>query len=270
MQNSESRWYYRTAPMQVPECWNLARRHLRLQTLNGKFVKLNKFENRINSRELRKYCVKHAPRHVYCSVLTWLFPERVGRKHKARHAYPIGGAYAVDIDSYLIQRHNIFHQCWKLNGICRECINLSRKMTLQLCEVIESYYKKIHIVFSGRKGFHIWVQDFNLKDWTYYNERKPIKSHEVARLKFSSILAAQSYVFDNYHFPISVDPMRILAVPNTLNAESGLTCQYIGNRKDLEARSAAKIIESSSLASLICARSEPFKAMKLVAPKNRG
>jgi hypothetical protein len=266
----EIRWYYRTAPVKVPESWDLSRRHLRLETLNHKFVKLNKFENRINPLELRKYCVKYAPRHVYCSVLTWLFPERVGKKHKARYAYPVGGSYAVDIDSYLVQRHNIMHQCCRINGICKECINLSRKMALQLCEVIERYYREIHIVFSGRRGFHVWVQDFDLKDWTYYNERNPIKSNEVARLKFSSILAAQSYAFDNYHFPVSVDPMRILAVPNTLNAESGLTCQHIGDRKSLEDRSASDIVESSSLVSLLYTRSEPFKAMKLAARKNRG
>jgi DNA primase catalytic subunit len=31
-------------------------------------------------------------------------------------------------------------------------------------------------VFSGRRGFHIHVLDFSYKDWTYYNERNPIKA----------------------------------------------------------------------------------------------
>jgi len=37
-------------------------------------------------------------------------------------------------------------------------------------------YSKIAVVFSGRRSFHIHVLDFNIRDWTSYNERKPIKS----------------------------------------------------------------------------------------------
>jgi len=61
-------------------------------------LSLTKFRNRINERSLG------------CSVLglrlTWLlfsfgsaFPERVGKKHKAKYAVPVGGEYVVDVDS---------------------------------------------------------------------------------------------------------------------------------------------------------------------------
>jgi hypothetical protein len=78
------------------------------------------------------------------------------------------------------------------------------------------------------------VLDFNFRDWTDYNERNPIKSHEVARYKFSKIISLDTYVFDRAHFILSVDPMRVISVPNSLNAETGLRCSYIGSRKDLE------------------------------------
>ena len=134
MQVSEIRWFYRTQPVQVPESWDLSRRHLRLETLNRKFVKLNSFENRINPKELTKYCIRYAPRHVYASALKWLFPERVGRKCKANFAVPFAGDYAVDIDAYVIRRWNIQHDCLRHNGVCRQCVDLSKRMTVQLCE----------------------------------------------------------------------------------------------------------------------------------------
>jgi hypothetical protein len=41
--------------------WQFSRKHFRIELLNGVFVKLNRFENRINSRELQKYLFKYAP-----------------------------------------------------------------------------------------------------------------------------------------------------------------------------------------------------------------
>jgi hypothetical protein len=89
MQVSEVRWFYRTHPIQVPESWDLSRGHLRLETLNHKFVKLNNLENRINPKELMRHCVRYAPRHAYASALKWVFPERVGKKRKANRAVPV-------------------------------------------------------------------------------------------------------------------------------------------------------------------------------------
>jgi DNA primase catalytic subunit len=100
---TELRHYYRNVEIKEGP-WRFSRKHFRLETLNGKWVKLNRFENRINGRELSKHLVKYVPSHVYMSVTDWLFPERVGPKHKARFAVPIGGEFVVDVDSYLKSR----------------------------------------------------------------------------------------------------------------------------------------------------------------------
>ena len=42
--------------------WRFSRKHFRIELLNGVFVKLNRFENRINAWELRRYLFKYAPR----------------------------------------------------------------------------------------------------------------------------------------------------------------------------------------------------------------
>jgi hypothetical protein len=63
------------------------------------------------------------------SVLDWLFPERVGTKHKANYAFPIGGEYVVDVDcdaGWIFHRHNADHL------VCTECLEISRQLTLHI------------------------------------------------------------------------------------------------------------------------------------------
>ena len=185
MHISEIRLYYENAPLES-FAWNLSKKHFRIVVPNGKFVKLNKFRNRVSVEELRDFCLKYAPVHVYFSVLDWLFPERVGKKYKANRAVPLGGEYVFDVDNHNVWIPHKNH----VKGICRECLFNAKQLTIHVCEAIEENYSKILVVFSGRRGFHIHVLDFNLRDWTYYNGRNPIKSHEVARFKYTKLLAS--------------------------------------------------------------------------------
>jgi DNA primase catalytic subunit len=253
--------FYINSELGVPKMWNLTRKHVRIQLSNGRFIKVNKFRNRLNERELRSCCIKFSPIHVYFSVLNWLFPERVGKKYKARYAVPLDGEYVVDVDSYVFRkRHRHVHA--GPTGVCYECLNISKALTIQACESIEEYYSDIAIVFSGRRGFHIHVLDFNFRDWTDYDEKNPVKSHEVARYKFTQNISLDTYVFDRAHFILSVDPMRVISVPNSLNAETGLKCLYIGNRKDLENISINALLHHSNPALDIYGYPEPAWAVK--------
>jgi len=89
--------FYTKHFLDIPRKWSLSRKHIRVQTLDNKFVKLNKFESRINPNELRNICIKFSRAHVYFSVLNYLFPERVGKKYKANYAVPINGEYVIDM-----------------------------------------------------------------------------------------------------------------------------------------------------------------------------
>lgn len=255
------RRFYQNASLDIPKIWNLSRKHFRVQVFDGRFVKLNRFRNRLNERKLREFYIRLTPVHVYFSVLDWLFPERVGRKCKAKYAVPVGGEYVVDVDSYvsgLKHRHIRMGSSW----VCYDCLKISKELAIQACEAIEEYYSKIAIVFSGRRGFHIHVLDFNVKDWTSYNERNPIKSHQSARYKFSMQIALETYAFDRHHFTLSVDPMRVITVPNTLNAETGLKCIYIGDRKELEKTSIYWLVYNANPALQIYGYPEPAWAVK--------
>lgn len=248
--------FYWSTPLDIPEFWNLSRKHIRIEAYNHRFIKLNKFKNRLNARELKEFCIRFTPLHVYFSVLNWLFPERVGKKYKANYCVPLNGEYVVDIDSNLLHmKHN--HSNSGSHRICNECLEISKGLTLYVCERIEEYYSDIAIVFSGKRGFHIHVLDFHYKDWTSYNPKNPIKSHEVARFKLTKMLFGDHYFYNRSHFVLSVDPMRIITVPNSLNAESGLVCSYIGDRKDLESITTYKIIEYSDPSLLIYGYPEP-------------
>ncbi len=260
----EQRWirsFYINEGFFVPGLWNLSRKHFRIQASNWRFLKLNRFYSRLNVERLRQLCIKFSPIHVYFSVLDWLFPERVGKKYKAKYAVPVGGEYVVDVDSYVFRRRHKHVRVGSSN-VCYECLNISKALTVQACESIEEYYSNIAIVFSGRRGFHIHVLDFDFRDWTRYNERNPIKSHEAARFKFSKTIALETYVFDRHHFTLSVDPMRVVSVPNSLNAETGLKCLYIGRRKDLEKTTINSLLYDANPALTIYGYPEPARAVK--------
>lgn len=207
-------------------------------------------------RSLKKYLVAYAPMHVYFSALNWLFPERVGKKYKANKAVPLNGEYVVDVDSCVLHRwHN--HVSLPAWNICPECIWISKMLTIQACDAIQRYYSKLAIVFSGKGGFHIHVLDFDYHDWARYNEKDPIKTHETARFKFSKAISLQTYVFDRAHFILSVDPMRVLSLPTSLNAETGLICSHIGSKKDLEYQKVSDIIARARPLREVCGYPEP-------------
>jgi DNA primase catalytic subunit len=120
------------------------------------------------------------------SVLNWLFPDRVGEKQRAKHAYPISGEYLVDINANSVWRYH--PSCNMHKKICLPCLRLAKEATIEVLEKNEENYSKINIVFSGHRGFHVHVWDFDLEDWTRYDVTNPVKSHEVARFLYTNHL----------------------------------------------------------------------------------
>jgi hypothetical protein len=78
---TEIRHYYNN--LELPEAiWKWSRKHYRLETLGGHWVKLNRREGRISAEELRSYLERYAPKHVFMSVLDFLRPQYVGNRRK--------------------------------------------------------------------------------------------------------------------------------------------------------------------------------------------
>jgi DNA primase catalytic subunit len=135
-------------------------------------------------------------------------PERVGEKSKANKAYPIVGDYVVDID---------VPQLWRpwngfaTNNIYSAGLQLAYDKVLMFLDKIKENYSDIRIVFSGKMGFHIHVRNFNVRDWTHYDSRDPIKSHEVARYVYTLYLQRALGRFSRYYFILSTDRARVRA-----------------------------------------------------------
>jgi DNA primase catalytic subunit len=229
----EIQQFYLDNSLKIPDVWKLSRKHFRVALHDGRFVKLNHFENRLTVRDLKFYCWKLKPMHVYFSVLNWLFPERIGKKYKARYCLPLNGEYVIDVDAHLMlwkHRHRVDDHWF----VCEECLGMSKRLTLQVCEVMTHYYDEIAIVFSGCAGFHVHIMDFDYHGWAPYLQPDPLWCHHAARFKFTKLLQKQTHVFDRAHFTVSVDPMRVVTVPNTVNGKTGLVCSFIGKPVDLE------------------------------------
>lgn len=242
--------FYLDDNLKIPNLWNLSRKHFRLKTIDGRYIKLNRYERRISQRDLKYYCYKFRPAHVYFSVLDWLFPERVGKKTKANYCVPLNGNYVVDVDAYMIlnEHGTAFSHCHKIDPewkVCEKCLEMSKHLTLSVCEAVERYYSDLAIVFSGSRGFHVHVLDFNYRDTISFREDDPLWVHHASRYRFTSLLQRQTGVFDRWHFSVSVDPMRVVTVPNTLNAKTGLVCSYLGDRKTFEKQTVRQILEKS-------------------------
>jgi hypothetical protein len=86
------------------------------------------------------------------SITDYLFPERVGRKYKAKYAVPMGGEFVVDVDSYLYQRIHRHFMDSQLE-VCAGYLEISKHLALDICDHIAANYRNVQIVFSGRRGF---------------------------------------------------------------------------------------------------------------------
>lgn len=225
----------------IHRAWpRLYSKQFKIRTHDNTFISLNRFRDRYSFRALKKACIHFTPVNLYMSVLNWLMPERVGTKSKANKAYPIGGEYVIDIDLYLHwQPHS--HVVDRYN-VCVGCLSISKDATLTLLDKITDNYSDVHVVFSGKRGFHIHVWDFDVRDWTHYDERNPIKSHEVARFVYTRNLKAACGGFDDHHFTLSSDPMRVVTFPESLNGETGLMCKYLGGPEEFERTSVQDIL----------------------------
>jgi len=220
-----------------PYVW---RKQYKIRTREGHFMKLNRLRNRLNFRSLLGFSVRYTPLNLYMSVLNWLMPERVGRKNTANRALPFSGEYVVDIDNPSLMRS------WGgVEGFSVSGLQLAHDKTLAIIDKIRENYSDIRIVFSGRRGFHIHVLDFKVRDWTEYSEEDPIKSHEVARFLYTRYLQMAIGEISKYHFTLSTDPMRVMTVPGSLNGRTGKICFLVGDSHDFERLTLEEVINKS-------------------------
>ena len=151
--------FYLDCPLQIPKAWNLGRKHFRVSLGEGRFVKLNRFENRLNnSRDLELYSFRLKLKHVYFSVLNWLFLERIDKKYKARYCVPLHGEYVIDIYACLMLFKNN-HKVEEHWFVCGECLGMSKKLRLNFAKSFKNTIQDWRSFLAVAKGsmFTLWA-----------------------------------------------------------------------------------------------------------------
>ena len=240
-----TRYYQNMAESRAHRDWpRLWSKQYKVETLDHRFITLNRARPRLGFSSLMRLCSLHAPIHVYMSVLNWLMPERVASKKKSGAAYPVGGEYVIDVDHYLNFRYHSHYT--EEESVCLGCLANAKQLTLETLDAVQRYYDDLHVVFSGYKGYHIHCLDFSVTDWTHYDERNPLKSHEVARRRFTeAVKETCPKVFDHSHYVLSCDVTRVISFPESLNGETGLVCSYLGRTRDFERLTVKAILDKA-------------------------
>lgn len=160
--------------------------------------------DRIKSElHLKQLLIKYAPEHAYYSLTTWLDPTTVrGRK---QNSVPLWSNVVLDIDA--------------------EYLSDAKQTTIRALQYLRNNgYRRLRVLFTGHKGFHIYVDDFQYSSYPEdYRERARMFEKEKKEL-IDNLLAEG----------ISVDPAlwdlyRVVRIPNTLNADTMLPAIWIKN-----------------------------------------
>ena len=151
--------FYQDYDPQLPEIFvtNLGWHHFRFQSIYGTKVFRSQVDKRINSIDKLKNEINKRlswpPLKVYWSVMTFLNPKDLFQSES--RMYPIKGPLFFDIDC-----KSIHYPCIIKNGLCKKGLKIAKNEIKKLVEILkENNYSEIYRIFSGRKGYHIYVFD---------------------------------------------------------------------------------------------------------------
>jgi len=187
--------YYKTAHIILPE--HPERRQFKFQLLNNKWVVLDK---RIrNEEDLRKYLIRLAPKHVFCSIAQWLNPLGI---EKTDYKY---NKILIAIDGFLeIDADNIKEAKTELNKLVKYL--KFKNIDIQ------------NIKFSGKKGFHVtYKQDIPEEP----NPEERLKLVKKQKVKLVKTIINEGVKIDQH---VCMDVLRVTRVEGTVHGGSGRIC----------------------------------------------
>jgi hypothetical protein len=190
-------------------------RHVRLMTGRG-WVKVWR---RVRSVEDLRGCsyVK-----AYASLARYLFPERVGPIYRLHRAYPIATDFGIDVDGYMA--------CLPLRRLVRASffedeVEHARLLALEALGAVRQNYSEVKAVFTGRRGYQLWIFDFDWRDWV---QREPRTLRDtvwlmaLGKARYARVVAAQLSWLDEAHLEVMEDLTRLFALPGTVDRRTGL------------------------------------------------
>ncbi|WP_288006887.1 hypothetical protein [Thermofilum sp.] len=215
-------------------------RHVRLRTQCG-WVKVKREVKSVN--ELERYSYVKA----YVSLARYVFPWRVGPLSSLHLAYPIGTDFGVDIDGYMSRKPLVRRIYRGLEGLYEDEIEYARLLALGARDVLRQNYTSIKAVFTGRRGYQLWVLDFDWRDWV---GREPRDLRDLvwlmvqAKARYTRLLVSQLTWIDRAHYNVLRDLTRVFALPGTINRFTGLAVVEV----DLDRPAISHVMYSARLA----------------------
>lgn len=179
-----------------------------------------KVEDRIRTpQDLLAHLRRAAPHHVYFTTSTWLDPQRVGPRdfRKAKRA-----GYQV--------AHNVFlNQGLYFDIDVEGDLATAARHLLMLRDLLAARwgFEEFRAVFSGSKGFHLYVEDFDIRDFVTDVEADPRKredQHPVVKARFTEAAVKAGIAVD---VAVTLDPRRILRVPGTVHGKTLNLCEEV-------------------------------------------
>ena len=215
---SDFRDYYASATL-IP-VGGFKFRHIRLRSMTGIWKGLRR--DIVNAATFRRVLIHwlEPPRDLYTTVLRFLFPKEL--RHQADGVPCLGGPLVFDFDS--ISKYTLPSQV--------ELERTKREILLLKDWLHATYgYRNFLFVFSGHRGFHLYVNDFNVAN---HVERVNLRHREAQEKRIRTRIA---YTAFRDGFPIDVaitgDTRRIIRIPNSLHGRTGLKTILLPDEKAL-------------------------------------
>jgi DNA primase catalytic subunit len=202
-----------------------------------------KVKRRVRSAEdLRGFSYVKA----YCSLARYLFPWRAGPIYRLHRAYPLGTDFGVDIDGYMA---GLPLRRLVRSAFFEDEVEHARLLALEALDAVKRNYSKVKTVFTGRRGYQLWVLDFDWREWAGRDPRtlrELVWLMALGKARYARVVAAQLAWIDEAHLEVMEDLTRVFALPGTVDRRTGLAVVEV----DLE----RPAVEHLALAARLAAR----------------
>ncbi len=175
-------------------------------------------QRQIRSGEvLAKHTKQNTAQDMYVSTSAWLNPVNLPRIKDETSAHPvlIDHLIVFDIDIPPFSRHNM---------------ERARKATVNLLDWVEGRFdfERVHIVFSGSKGFHLVYRE---RDRTLFSIPDPKTREHAVRDARKELLAKVMEAGHPIDAGITADTRRIIRLPGTLHGTTGWQCTVVSEQQ---------------------------------------
>lgn len=162
---------------------------------------------------------RRRPHHVYFTTSTWLDPLRLGPRDFSRAGRP---GYQVAHNVFLDQ--GLFFDIDVEGDLATAAHHL-----VVLRDLLRSQwgFRHFRAVFSGSKGFHLYVDDFTIRDFVDEVPAAPGARedlHPVVKARFTDAALEAGIAVDA---AVTLDPRRILRVPGTVHGRTLTLCEVV-------------------------------------------